>query len=149
MKVVLASDHVGLTLKRAIGVLLTELKIDWTDIGTHTEVRVDYPALALRAATLVSSDKADRAVLICGTGVGMSIAANKVEGIRAVVCSEPYSAVLSRLHNDTNVLALGSRVVGSDLAAMIVRLWLDTDFEGGRHAGRVAQISLLEGHHGS
>lgn len=144
MKIALASDHVGLGLKLRIAELLTERGLEFTDLGTHDEARTDYPVHGSTAARAVADGAFDRGILVCGTGVGMSIAANKVRGVRCVVCSEPYSAVLSRRHNDTNVLALGSRVVGVDLARMIVAAWLDEAYEGGRHARRVAQLADLE-----
>lgn len=144
MRVALASDHVGIELKRAIAGLLEELGVQYGDLGPHDPARTDYPVHGSRAAQAVADGEFDRAVLVCGTGVGISIAANKVPGVRCVVCSEPYSAVMSRRHNDTNVLALGARVVGVDLAKLIVREWLVAGYEGGRHAARVAQLGDLE-----
>ncbi|HLO34023.1 MAG TPA: ribose 5-phosphate isomerase B, partial [Anaerolineales bacterium] len=114
------------------------------DFGAHSAERTDYPLFAREITAAICSQQADAGILICGTGVGMAITANKVKGIRAVVCSEPYSAMLSRQHNDTNVLALGSRVVGSELARMIVKAWLEAEFEGGRHAARLELISQIE-----
>ena len=114
------------------------------DFGTNTEERTDYPLFAKEVTSAIVSDRADAGILICGSGVGMAITANKVKGIRAVVCSEPYSAMLSRQHNNTNVLTFGSRVVGLELAKMIVKAWLDAEFEGGRHASRLEIISRIE-----
>lgn len=142
--IALASDHVGLELKKAIMDYLDELGLTYKDFGTHDTHRCNYPEYALKAANAVSSGECDRGIIFCGTGIGISIAANKVTGIRCVVCSEPYSALLSRQHNDTNMLALGSRVVGAELAKMIVKCWLDGEYEGGRHAVRVAQITSIE-----
>lgn len=142
--IAIGSDHAGYALKMKIIQALEEWKIPYRDFGTDSEERTDYPIYAEKVARAVSSDECQKGILICGTGVGISIAANKVAGIRAVVCSEPYSAKLSREHNDTNVLALGSRVVGEELAKMIVRIWLETEFEGGRHRQRIEQIAHLE-----
>lgn len=142
--IAIGSDHAGYALKMKIIQALEEWKIPYRDFGTDNEERTDYPIYAEKVARAVSSDECQKGILICGTGVGISIAANKVAGIRAVVCSEPYSAKLSREHNDTNVLALGSRVVGEELAKMIVRMWLETEFEGGRHQQRIEQIAHLE-----
>jgi len=144
MKIVLGSDHVGITLKREIQTYLDELGIEHFDVGTFDEERTDYPLFGSKAAKAVAAGDADRGIIICGTGIGISISANKVPGIRCVVCSEPYSAALSRAHNDTNVLALGSRVVGVDLAKMIVKSWLEGQYEGGRHARRVQQLADLD-----
>ncbi len=143
-RIAIASDHVGYPLKEEIKTYLGDLGYAYQDFGTHSVERTDYPLFAERVTDAICSNQADVGILICGTGVGMSIAANKVKGIRAVVCSEPYSAMLSRQHNDTNVLALGARVIGSELARMIVKAWLDAEFEGGRHASRLEIISRIE-----
>ncbi|MDN6449550.1 MAG: ribose 5-phosphate isomerase B [Enterobacterales bacterium] len=118
--------------------------VDIIDKGTHSESRTDYPIYAEAVAKAVASGEADLGILICGSGIGISIAANKVHGIRAVVCSEPYSAKLSRQHNNTNILAFGSRVIGAELAKMIVDEWLNAEFEGERHQTRVNMITQLE-----
>jgi len=131
-------------LKEEIKTYLSELGYAYQDFGAHSSERTDYPLFAQEVTSAVCSNQADLGILICGTGVGMSITANKVRGIRAVVCSEPYSAMLSRQHNNTNVLALGARVVGSELARMIVKAWLEAEFEGGRHASRLDIISRIE-----
>ena len=131
MKIAIGSDHVGYELKGKV-------------IGTNSTERTDYPIYGEAVANAVASKEFDKGILICGTGVGISLAANKVNGIRAVVCSEPYSALLSRQHNDTNILAFGARVVGLDLALMIVDTWLSGVYEGGRHARRVQMISDIE-----
>ena len=125
MKIAIGSDHVGLELKPVIVDYLKELGCEIKDFGTYS--KGDY----------------DCGIVICGTGVGISIAANKVKGIRAVVCSEPYSAKLSKEHNNTNILAFGSRVIGSELAKMIVKEWLNAEFDGGRHANRVAMLDKM------
>ncbi|ASG18462.1 ribose 5-phosphate isomerase B [Salmonella enterica subsp. enterica] len=137
-------DHVGFILKQEIVEHLTLRGIAVIDKGTWSSQRTDYPHYASAVAQAVAAGEADGGILICGTGVGISITANKVAGIRAVVCSEPYSAQLSRQHNNTNVLAFGSRVVGGELAKMIVDAWLDATFEGGRHQKRVDAIMAIE-----
>ena len=142
--IALGSDHAGRGLKEEIKKLLDERGLEYTDFGTDTDDSCDYPVYGYAAASAVASGKCDRGLLFCGTGVGISLAANKVKGIRCVVCSEPYSAKMSRLHNNSNMLALGSRVVGTELARMIVETWLDTSFEGGRHQRRVDLISAIE-----
>ena len=142
--IALAADHGGFELKEAVKAHLDELGLEYIDFGTHSTASVDYPDMALPACDAVVSGQCDKALLFCGTGVGISIAANKHPGIRAVVCSEPYSAQLSRQHNDTNVLAFGARVIGLELAKMIVDAWLSAEFEGGRHQGRVDAIGAIE-----
>jgi len=137
-------DHVGFELKEPIKRYLQERGVEVKDFGAFSGERTDYPLYARSVAHAVTSGECDRGMLFCGTGVGISIAANKVKGVRAVVCSEPYSARLSRQHNDTNVLCLGARVVGLELAKMIVDEWLAAEFEGGRHAVRVKMIAEIE-----
>ena len=144
MRIAIGSDHVGMELKPLIIDYITELEHEVEDFGTYDTNRTDYPVYGKKVAEEVVSGNFDKGILICGTGVGISIAANKVKGIRAIVCSEPYSAMLSREHNDTNILAFGSRVIGSEVAKMIVKSWLETEFEGGRHAGRIEMISEIE-----
>ena len=142
--IALGCDHVGIELKEPIRDYLAGKGFELKDFGSTTRERSDYPHYALLVARAVTSGECQRGLLFCGTGVGISIAANKVKGIRAVVCSEPYSARLSRQHNDTNILCLGSRVVGIELAKMIVDEWLAASFEGGRHAMRVNLIKEIE-----
>lgn len=142
--IALASDHVGLQLKLEIISLLEELGLAYRDFGTNQKERCDYPVFASRAARAVASGECEKGIIFCGTGIGISIAANKVNGIRCVVCSDCYSARLSREHNDTNMLSLGARVVGVDLAKMIVKEWLFADYEGGRHQHRLDLIQKLE-----
>ncbi|WP_321382563.1 ribose 5-phosphate isomerase B [uncultured Enterococcus sp.] len=144
MNIAIGSDHVGFELKPAIIEYLKELGHEVTDFGPNSSDRTDYPIYGKKVAEEVASKHYDCGILICGTGVGISITANKVHGIRAVVCSEPYSAKLSKEHNNTNILAFGSRVIGSELAKMIVREWLSATFEGGRHANRVEMIAKVE-----
>ena len=143
-RIAIGSDHVGYPLKEEIKKYLEELGYGYQDFGAHSVERTDYPLFAKDVTSAVSSSQTVLGILICGTGVGMSIAANKVKGIRAVVCSEPYSAMLSRQHNNTNILALGSRVIGPELARMIIKAWLEAEYEGGRHAARVEMISQIE-----
>ena len=144
MKIAVGCDHVGFEYKNEIISHLIEKGIEVIDIGTNNTERTDYPIYGEPVARAVAGGNCDKGILICGTGVGISLAANKVKGIRAVVCSEPYSAFLSRQHNDTNVLAIGARVVGISLAFMIVDSWLSGEFEGGRHLNRVKMIGEIE-----
>jgi len=144
MRIALGSDHIGYPLKIEIMKYLEELNIEFKDYGTDNTERCNYPEYGYKTASAVVSDECDRGIVVCGSGIGISIAANKVKGIRCVVCSEPYSAMFSRMHNNTNMLAMGARVVGVDLARMIVKSWLDAEFEGGRHQMRVEQISRIE-----
>lgn len=142
--IALGCDHGGLALKRHVMEYLDARGLAYHDFGCYTNESCDYPDFGRAAAEAVASGECDRGILICGTGIGMSLVANKVAGIRCVVCSEPYSAQLSRMHNDTNMLALGARVVGTELAKMIARIWLQTAFEGGRHQNRVDMITAIE-----
>ncbi|SFI66814.1 ribose 5-phosphate isomerase B [Thermoflavimicrobium dichotomicum] len=144
MRVILASDHGGLRLKAAIKECLKEMNIEFEDIGCDCEESVDYPDYALPVAQKVAAGEYDYGILICGTGIGMSIAANKVKGIRCAVVSDEFSARMSREHNNANVLALGERVIGPGLAKNIVRIWLTTEFAGDRHLRRVNKIHALE-----
>lgn len=144
MKIAIGCDHVGYEYKNEIISHLTEKGIEVVDFGTNNNERTDYPIYGEAVARAVAGEICDKGILICGTGVGISLAANKVKGIRAVVCSEPYSALLSRQHNDTNILAFGARVVGLSLALMIVDSWLSGEFEGGRHLNRVKMIAEIE-----
>ncbi len=144
MKVALACDHSALDMKEMVKGLLDELGFTYEDFGTYTTDSCDYPVFAARAAKAVASGACDRGIVICGTGIGVSIAANKVKGVRCALCSEPYSAKLTRLHNDSNVLAMGARVIGPELARMIAETWLTTPFEGGRHQRRVDLLTALE-----
>ncbi|WP_048000669.1 ribose 5-phosphate isomerase B [Lactiplantibacillus herbarum] len=143
-KIAIASDHVGIELKPAIMAYVQSLGYEVTDFGPDSAVRTDYPIYGKKVGEAVVSDDYDLGILICGTGVGISLSANKVAGVRAVVCSEPYSAQLSRQHNNTNILAFGSRVVGLELAKMIVKSWLDAEFMGGRHLRRVDEMGAIE-----
>ena len=143
--IALASDHAGVELKSAIAKYLEDAGLPYTDFGTHSEASCHYPEYALKAANAVASGGYEKGILICGTGVGIGIAAGKVKGIRCAICSEPLSARLSREHNDTNILSLGARIIGEDMALEIVREWLATPFSNGeRHLIRVAQIAQIE-----
>lgn len=144
MKVILSADHAGMSIRQEISNLLEEMNIEYVDMGCEGSGSVDYPDYALPAAKRVASGEFDRGILICGTGIGMSIAANKVKGIRCALTHDVYSAKLTRQHNNTNMLALGERVIGPGLAREIVQTWLETDFEGGRHANRVDKITAYE-----
>ncbi len=142
--VAIGSDHAGVELKREIMACLQQMGVQAVDLGPEGTASVDYPDYARKVAELVASGQAEMGILICGTGIGMSIAANKCHGIRAALCSEPVSARLSRQHNNANVLAMGSRMIGPVMAAEIVRTWLETPFDGGRHAARLSKITFME-----
>ena len=144
MKLVIGNDHVALEMKYEIMAYLQEKGYEVLNIGTDSPDRFDYPVSGYRAAKMVASEEADGGILICGTGVGISLSANKVRGIRCCVCSEPYSARLSKQHNNTNMIAFGARVVGIELAKMIVDAWLEAEFEGGRHQRRIDMIREIE-----
>ena len=140
MKIAIGNDHVAVQMKQEITAYLQSLGHEVINMGTDSTERCDYPVYGEKVARAVAAGVADRGITICGTGVGISLAANRVKGIRAVVCSEPYSAALSRQHNNTNVLSFGARVIGVELAKLIVKSWLDAEFEGGRHAERVRML---------
>lgn len=144
MRVVLGSDHGGFELKEIIKAHLTKQGHSVTDIGTDSADSVDYPDFGEKAGKMVAGGEADRGIVICGTGIGISMAANKVEGIRCALCTNEYMARMSRLHNDANMLSLGGRVVGQGLALDIVDVWMSTEFEGGRHGIRVNKIMDIE-----
>ena len=143
-KIAIASDHAGLDLKNKIIKFLQEAGQSVSDLGTHNRDSVDYPDYGIPVAQAVSEGKIDRGILICGTGIGMSIVANKFPGVRAALCYDPFTAKVSRLHNDANVLVLGERVLEEKTAIEIVRSWLATGFDGGRHARRLAKIEEIE-----
>ncbi|HWQ52021.1 MAG TPA: ribose 5-phosphate isomerase B [Terriglobales bacterium] len=142
--IAVASDHAGYNLKLAITRLLSDRRIEFIDMGCHSPDPVDYPVFAEKAARAVADGSCELGILCCGSGVGMSITANKIQGVRAVCCSEPYSARMSREHNDANVLCIGERVVGQGLAADILDAFLGGKFLGGRHLPRVEMITALE-----
>ena len=144
MKIVIGSDHGGFELKEHIIAYLKAKAIEVDDCGTYTNESVDYPEYAEKVANKVVAGEAKLGILVCGTGIGIGIAANKVKGIRAVMCSDVFSARMSREHNDANILSIGGRVLGVGLAEMIVDAFLNTEFEGGRHQRRVDKIMALE-----
>lgn len=146
MKLVLGADHGGFDLKENIKEYLKEQGIEFTDYGTLTGERCDYPDIAKKVAEAVADGTFDRGILVCGTGIGMSLAANKIPGIRCALLSDCFSAEMCRAHNNANMCALGGRVTGPELAKRMVDLFLTTEFLGGRHADRVNMISALENH---
>ncbi|HIP42878.1 MAG TPA: ribose 5-phosphate isomerase B [Aquifex aeolicus] len=144
MKIAIGSDHAGYPLKEKIKDFLEKEGYEVLDMGTHSQESTHYPLFAQAVARAVEEKKVDKGILICGTGIGMSITANKFKGVRAALCTNEYMARMSRLHNDANVLCLGERVLGVELALSIVKVWLETPFEGGRHLKRVELISEIE-----
>lgn len=144
MKIAIANDHTAVEMKEVIKELVEQKGYEVIDFGVNTTESCDYPLYGEKVGRAVASKEVDLGIVICGTGVGISLAANKVKGVRACVCSEPYSAKLSRMHNDSNVLAFGARVIGTEMAKMITGEWLDAEFEGGRHQRRVDMIMDVE-----
>ncbi|PLT31690.1 ribose 5-phosphate isomerase B [Peribacillus deserti] len=144
MKVAIASDHGGIQIREEIKKLLDEMDIPYEDFGCECDTSVDYPDYALPVAEKVANHEFDRGILICGTGIGMSIAANKVKGIRCALVHDTFSAKATREHNDSNVLAMGERVIGPGLALDIAKIWLTTEYQGGRHEKRVGKITEYE-----
>ena len=144
MKIAIGSDHGGFHLKEHIKQCLQSKGIEVLDFGTFTEESVDYPDIAEKVGRAVAAGEPKRGILICGTGIGISIAANKIHGIRAALCADVFSALMSREHNDANILTMGERVIGPGLANDIVAIFMKTEFEGGRHARRVEKIKTLE-----
>jgi ribose 5-phosphate isomerase B len=143
-KIAIGSDHAGFGLKEEILELLKSLDADIIDCGTNTTDSVDYPDFGARVSELVSSGKVGHGILICGTGIGMSMVANKYPNVRAALCNDLFTAKMSRMHNDANILVLGGRLIGKDLAAEIVKVWLSTPFEGERHLKRLEKIKKIE-----
>lgn len=139
-KIGVGSDHAGVNLKNKIAEFLKEKGYEVTDYGTNSTTSCDYPVYAKAVAKSVANGENERGIICCGSGIGVSIAANKVKGVRAVLAHEPYSAMLSRLHNDANVLCLGERITGESLALDIVETWLHSEYEGGRHQRRVDML---------
>ncbi len=144
MKVAIASDHGGNELRKELIELLKEMELEYVDLGPETDDSVDYPDYAKPVAEGVANGTYDRGILVCGTGIGMSIAANKVEGIRCALVHDVYTAHATREHNDSNIIAMGGRVIGGALARDIVKTWLTTEFEGGRHERRIEKITAIE-----
>ena len=144
MKIGIGNDHSAVEMKQEVVKYLQELGYEVVNYGTDTTESCHYPIYGEKVARAVVAGEVDLGILICGTGVGISLAANKVKGIRSVVCSEPYSAKLSRQHNNTNILAFGARVIGVEMAKMIIDEWLNAEFQGGRHQDRVNMIMAIE-----
>ena len=144
MKIAIGNDHSAVEMKNEIKAFLESKGHEVIDEGTNSTESCDYPVYGEIVGKAVASGEVEKGILICGTGLGISLAANKVPGVRAAVCSEPYTARMSRAHNDCNILAFGARVVGAELAKMIVEVWLNTEFEGGRHQRRVDMIMDVE-----
>ena len=145
MKIAIGSDHGGFELKEYLKELLNEMGYTYTDFGTHSPNSVDYPDVGYEVAKSVVESEHDKGILICGTGIGMSITANKVGGIRAALCSDPYSARMAKEHNDADIITMGGRVIGNGLAGDIVRAWLESDFKGEeRHKRRIEKIMRIE-----
>ena len=145
MKLAIGNDHVAVEMKREIKAYLEEKGIEVVDVGTNSTERFNYPVSGYKVAKLVAAGEVDGGVLICGTGVGISLAANKVKGIRACCCSDSFSCEYTRRHNDANALCMGGRVVGAGLACQLVDIFLNTEFEGGRHQRRVDKVMSIEG----
>lgn len=144
MKVAVGCDHGGIVLKKAVISTLEELGAEIVDMGTYSEVSVDYPDYAYKVAKAVANKEVDCGVLMCGTGIGISIAANKVKGIRAAVCTNTYMAEMTKRHNNANIIALGGRVINEDEAKEIVKTWWNATYEGGRHQNRLDKITQIE-----
>jgi ribose 5-phosphate isomerase B len=144
MKIAIGSDHRGFEVKQRIITVLQQLGHEVLDVGPHRRESVDYPDFAFQVATAVGEGRVDRGILICGTGIGMCIAANKVKGVRAAPCHDSITAEMSRRHNDANVLCLSADLLGEELIERMVRIWLETEFEAGRHARRVEKILRFE-----
>ncbi len=144
MKIAIGNDHVAVDMKNQIKDYLIEKGYEVVDVGTDSKERFHYPISGYRVAKMVVEKNVDCGVLICGTGVGISLSANKVRGIRACVCSEPYTAKLSKQHNNTNIIAFGARVIGIETAKMILDEWLNAEYEGGRHQERIDMIREIE-----
>lgn len=144
MRIAIGNDHVAIDMKNEIRSYLEEKGHEVVNVGTDSPERFNYPISGYKVAKMVANKNVDCGILICGTGVGISLSANKVAGIRAIVCSEPYSARLSKQHNNTNILAFGARVIGIEMAKMIVDEWLSAEYEGGRHQARIDMIKEIE-----
>jgi ribose 5-phosphate isomerase B len=144
LRIAVGADHAGYELKERLKALLAELGHEVVDLGTHGRESCDYPDFARAVGERVARGEVERGILVCGTGIGMAIAANKIPGVRAAVCQDPVAARLARQHNDSNVLALGARLIGPAMAEEVVRVWLETAFAGGRHRRRVDKIRQLE-----
>ncbi|MES0445786.1 MAG: ribose 5-phosphate isomerase B [Desulfobacterales bacterium] len=142
--IIIGSDHAAFDLKEKIKAFLVDRGIDVEDAGSHSEDSVDYPDFGIKVASMVSTGKFERGILLCGTGIGMSMVANKFPHVRAALCSDLFSAIMSRRHNNSNILVLGGRVVGEALAMEMVRAWLETPFDGGRHQLRIDKFDQID-----
>ena len=142
--IIIGSDHAAFDLKEKIKAFLVDRGIDVDDAGSHSEDSVDYPDFGIKVASMVSTGKFERGILLCGTGIGMSMVANKFPHVRAALCSDLFSAIMSRRHNNSNILVLGGRVVGDALAMEMVRAWLETPFDGGRHQLRIDKFDQID-----
>jgi ribose 5-phosphate isomerase B len=142
--IVIGCDHAGFALKELIKVYLTDLNCEISDCGAYSDASVDYPDYAAQVARKIASGEFSRGILICGTGIGMSMAANRLPGVRAALCNDLFSAIMSRRHNNANILVMGGRVIGPELAKAIVRAWIETPFEGGRHQNRIDKMDCIE-----
>lgn len=142
--IALSCDHGGLEIKNAVIAYLKENGIEYKDFGTYTSDSVDYPVYAYKAASCVASGEAEKGIICCGTGIGVSMVANKVKGIRAAVCSDEFSAEMTRRHNNANILCMGGRIIDGEKAVRLASIFLDTPFDGGRHEKRVDMITALE-----
>ncbi len=142
--IAIGNDHAGYELKETVIGVLKEYGLEYKDFGCYSTDKAEYPIYAQKVADAVASGECDRGILICGTGIGISIAANKVKGIRAAVCTDPVSSKLSKIHNNSNILAMGARITGRELAKEILKEWLDAEFEGDRHQARIDSISDIE-----
>jgi len=144
MHIALGADHAGFALKEHLKQTLVGLGHQIDDFGTNSEIATDYPPICAAVARAVVAGRADRGIVVGGSGQGEQIAANKVRGVRAALCNDPYAARMSRLHNDANVLSMGGRIIAFEMADEIVKVWLETPFEGGRHQRRLDQIAEIE-----
>lgn len=142
--IIIGSDHAAFDLKEKIKAFLVDRGIDVEDAGSHSEDSVDYPDFGIKVASMVSTGKFERGILLCGTGIGMSMVANKFPHVRAALCSDLFSAIMSRRHNNSNILVLGGRVVGDVLAMELVKAWLETPFDGGRHQLRIDKFDQID-----
>ena len=142
--IIIGCDHAAYPLKEKVKDYLTGKGIDVEDVGTNSEKSVDYPDFGKKVASMVSNGNFKRGILLCGTGIGMSMVANKFSHVRAALCTEPFSAEMSRRHNDSNILVMGGRMTGETLALEIVRVWLETPFDGGRHQARLDKFDIID-----
>jgi ribose 5-phosphate isomerase B len=141
--IIMGSDHAAYALKEKIKAYIIENGIDVEDVGTRSEDSVDYPDIGIKVASAVSTGKFNRGILLCGSGIGMSMVANRFPGVRAALCTDLFSAIMSRRHNNANILVLGGRITGEGLALEMVRSWLETPFDGGRHQSRIEKFDLM------